>query len=565
MTDLNQQARIELMAACLEDPILFMRVFLPHWFTKKISWAHRGLVALLTRRTDFLLKFGKEQWPEGEAEWTKRDLAKIIKFFVWKADPNSPAIPLFELEEIGPDEYKLHLSVTQFTQVVWPRGFGKTTTINAVNIYKVVYKLRKFLVYVSETATHAEKQIDNIKRELASNQRLISVFGKQKPERTDEEVWRQDFFETTGGVALTGKGRGGQVRGLLHKNSRPDDITVDDVEDKESVSTPEQLKKTKVWFKADVEPALNQITKDGVINMIGTILHRDALIPSIMGDPDWISVVFGALDPDGQPLWPEYMTLADVEKKKASYARLGLLAEFYMEFLSQLKNDDSAKFKGPFKIIFMERTQFVGVAEVIDPAISEEADADFCAFGVTGITAQGTHHVLEATGRRGMSPREQIDMYFDLHFKWNPTHHGVEAIAYQKALIHLLKEEMFRRGKTWGNRAYFEITPITHSGQKGQKRSKIPRVEGILQPRYAAGYITHQKVFPELEIQLLEWPNNKLDFPDVIAMCTTLLDPFAALAYSTTEGRDESGNLVVLDSLADDIYEPLEREVMAVP
>jgi len=548
----EQNQRKAVITATYEDPILFLRTFFPHWFTKKISWAHRGLLAILLRRTDFLLNFGKETWPEGEAYWTKRELAKIIKFFVWREQPEDPGIPLFELEELGNEDYALHLNVAPNTQVVWPRGFGKTTLINAANIFKTVFKMRKFLVYVSETARHAEAQLENVKRELATNERLIGIFGTQKPERNDEESWRHDFFETTGGVAFAARGRGGQVRGLLHGASRPDDITVDDVEDKESVSTPDQRDKTLSWFYADVVPALNQITKEGVINMIGTLLHREALIPKVMGDPDWVSIVFGAEDPDGEPLWIEYMTKGDIAKKKKSFARVGKLDEFYMEFLSQLRNSESSRFKSPFIIRPMSRSDFVGVALVQDPAISSDPNADFCAFGVTGITPHGNHHVLEVYGERGMHPRAQIDKYFELKFKWDPTQCGIEAVAYQKALIHLVKEEMFRKAKTFGPRAYFEIIPILHG-----KQGKIPRVEGILAPRYAAGYISHQRVFPELETQLIEWPKDKMDFPDVVAMCISLLDPYAASAYQ--DGAPE-GSPEFEDKLAKDMYEPLEED-----
>lgn len=552
MTKQEDIQRKELLLATYEDPVLFLRVFFPHWFSKKVSWAHRGLLALLLRRTDFLLRFGEEQWPEGKAYWTKRELAKIIKFFVWKEKPTDPGIPLFELEELGEEQYALHLNVTPNTQVVWPRGFGKTTLINAANIFKTVFKMRKFLVYVSETARHAEAQLENVKRELGTNERLISVFGVQKPERSDEESWRHDFFETTGGIAYAARGRGGQVRGLLHGSARPDDITIDDVEDKESVSTPEQRDKTLSWFYSDVIPALNQITKTGVINMIGTLLHREALIPKIMGDPDWISIVLGALDPDGEPLWIEYMNQADIQKKKLSFARVGKLDEFYMEFLSQLRNVEGAKFKPPFIYRPMKRSDFIGVALVQDPAISDDPDADFCAFGVTGITERGQHHVLEVVGERGMHPRAQIDKFFELKFKWDPTQCGIEAVAYQKALIHLVKEEMFRKAKTFGPKAYFEVTPILHG-----KQGKIPRVEGILAPRYAAGYISHQRVFPELETQLLEWPKDKKDFPDVVAMCISLLDPFAATAF---DKGDVLADGEFEDSLAKDMYEALDDD-----
>jgi hypothetical protein len=548
------------MVSCLEDPMLFMRTFLPHWFGKKIPWVHRGLTAILLRQTDFLLQFGKESWPlEPDVEWTPEELQKILKFFVWRSSPKAAGIPLFRLVEFefpGEDEprQRIDLYVTNNTQVVMPRGFGKTSVINACNLIKTVYKLRRFIVYLSETATHANKQLDNIKRELTSNERLLAVFGTQKPQRNDDEIWRQDFFETTGGVAFAGRGRGGHVRGLRHNSIRPDDITIDDVEDQESVETDDQRDKTKDWFFGDVMPAGNQITKDTVFNLVGTLLHKEALIPSLIGDPDWTSVVFGALDPEGQPLWPEYMDEAGIQAKKLTYARLGKLALFYMEFLSKLTVGEAAKFKGPFRYQLMQKVEFIARALVIDPAISKKENADFCCLGVTGVTDRGQHHVLDMRGRKGMTPREQIDEFFELHFLWDTTHNGVESIAYQMALVHLIREEQFRKAKFYGPKAYFEVTPITHGAQ-----GKIPRVEGILQPRYSSGYITHQKIFPELETQLLEWPNDKKDFPDVVAMCISLLDPFAAAAFDTTK-YDGAGIAIegVSDPLAADIYEALD-------
>ncbi len=540
------------MKECYEDPLLFLRTFLPHWFTRPLPWAHRGMLAILLRKPGFLLNFGEETWPEGKKTWTRTELDKIIKHFVWRETPSGEPIHLFELGTAPDGTLTISLSVTQHTQIVWPRGFGKTTIVNAANIFKIVYKLRKFLVYLSETATHAEAQLRNVQLELSGNTSIIQVFGKQKPERADDEVWRADFCETTGGVAIQAKGRGGQVRGMLHRHVRPDDITVDDVEDPESVATPAQRLKTRVWFKADVEPALNHITKNGVINMIGTILHREALIPTIMGDPDWISIVFGALDPDGEPLWPEYMTLEEFEKKKLSFIRAGMLSDFYREFASQITNAETAKFKGPFRYETMKRSDFVAVALVEAPAISASKTADFCAFAVTGITSKGQHHILEVYGEVGMTPRDQIEKYFELHFKWQPTHHGIEAIAFQQALVHIMREEMFRKAKKSGAGAYFEITPIRHG-----KQGKIPRVEGALAPRFASGYITLQQPFPLLEQQLLDWPLAKLDLPDVVAMCVTLLDPYAATAFDPSVQSADGVELEVDDILARDVYEEL--------
>ena len=55
-------------------------------------------------------------------------------------------------------------------------------------------------------------------------------------------------------------------------------------------------------------------------------------------------------------------------------------------------------------------------------------------------------------------------------------------------------------------------------------------MQGALAPRYKAGYVTHERLFPELKTQLLDWPNGKKDCPDAVAMAVTLLDPYAAQA-----------------------------------
>jgi hypothetical protein len=94
---------------------------------------------------------------------------------------------------------------------------------------------------------------------------------------------------------------------------------------------------------------------------------------------------------------------------------------------------------------------------------------------------------------------------------------GVESIAYQASLIHYMRQEMFRR------KVFFEIEPISH------KQRKDERVEGTLQPRYANGFIRHQRHFPDLETMLLDWPNGKKDLPDAEQMAVALLDTFAPI------------------------------------
>lgn len=507
-----------LEAAIIEgynDPAFWCRFFLPHWFPTQVPWLHLGILAILTRRVDFLLKYP--------------DLDKILKYFTYKQNPNdkdSPEIPIFYLDNSG-----LRMEISRYTLIMMPRGFSKTTIVNAVNLFLICYADTDFVFYLSETATHSETQLRNVKRELENNERLISAFGNLRG-----DTWRQDLFKTSNDVTVGCAGRGGQVRGKNEGGKRPSRIILDDVEDKESVSTPEQLLKTKEWFFSDVMPMLPKMKEDAQIIALGTMLSADALLPSLLRDPQWTSVKFGALLPDGSALWPAMMSVEKILTEKAAYARNGMLNSFYMEYLSTARNTEEQKFPRRF-FKWNPSPLPARNAIAIDPAISEKPTADASAIVCAGMQSNGKIIVHEVILKVGMLPREQVDTFFKLHHEFRCVRQGVESIAYQAALIHMLREEMFRK-------KYYmsEITPITH-----KRANKVLRVESILHPRFANGYIEFAKPFPELEEALEDWPNGRKDGPDALAMVICLLDSFAAQAADPEK------------NLADDEYEPLEN------
>ncbi len=527
-----------------------------------MPWVHRGMLSILSRQTDWLLKFGEEIWPKGTGNWTESQLDKIIRHFTWKADPNDPLcepIHIFQAERDSKNNIcALHLQISDKMLFIMPRGASKTTIVNAHNLREIARHETPFMVYLSETATHAEEQLLNVKRQIQNNSAYISVFGEKKPERSDPEKWTQDFIETIDGTVVAAKGRGGQVRGKNVGGKRPNLIIFDDVENLESVKTEEQRSKTLDWLKSDVENALPQIGIDrGRMIGMGTILSPDALLPTLAKSPEWITVTFGAVDPDGEMLWEHYMTREQYDLRRKSYARVRKLHLFNMEFCSTTKaEDEGAIFQQRFfKYAPMTIPEFIskcpGRALIMDPAIGEKKTADFAAFAVIGMTENGQIHIAEVFMDKGMSPRAKIDKFFELHFTYDCNKHGIETVAYQKALVHLAQEEMFRRGKTMGPKAYFNIEAVTHGNI-----SKAERIEGILSPRYAAGYITHDHIFAEYEMQLIDYSPGgtaKKDGPDAVAMGIQLLDPYAAFAFDA-ENLDP-------DKLAKDQFKPLEEEL----
>jgi hypothetical protein len=76
----------------------------------------------------------------------------------------------------------------------------------------------------------------------------------------------------------------------------------------------------------------------------------------------------------------------------------------------------------------------------MDPAISMKKAASHCTFAVAAVDSNARIHLFEVTGRAGMTPRQQIDTYFELSARWQCTEHGIESIAYQASLIHIMTE-----------------------------------------------------------------------------------------------------------------------------
>lgn len=502
------------------DPVFFLKFFLPHLFPDEIPWVHRGILAILTKKTDFLLKYG--------------ELDKIINNFTWSEDPDnieSDKHAIFSPVYEGNTIVSLNMRITRFSELMLPRGYSKTTLAGiGVILYWILYRDKLFPVYVSETATHSEMQLGNVRTELESNERIKTVFGNIVPDRNSSLKWTGDILQTTTGVTVVARGRGGQIRGLNISGNRPDCILLDDVEDRDSVKTEDQRYKARQWFYADVIPALPEMKEDSTIIALGTLLHPEALLMTLQNDPEWTSIIFGVRDKQGELLWEANMNEKKIEAKKQSFARAGQLAQYYMEYENTVRGADSQKFRPEFFIIQSENRHSLeccGVA--LDPAISSKAGSDFAAAACAGMNTKGRIVVMDMWGKVGATPREQIDKFFEFQKTYDCSLCGIESIAFQAALIHLAREEMFRKGQ------YFEIIPIKHSQKKEE------RIEGILQPRYANGYIQHVRHFPLLETQLLDWPNGKRDFPDALAMCVALLDPAASLAGGNDNdpGKDE--------------------------
>jgi len=345
-----------------------------------------------------------------------------------------------------------------------------------------------------------------------------------KPKRSEEERWSREKFETVTGVAMQARGKGAAIRGINHNNKRPSTILVDDPQSKNDVKSDVIREDDKKWAFAELTPARSRVVGTrGSITVLGTWLHKHCLVAIWSRDPRWTSIKIAIKDLDGDYIWPDYMDAKEEEVEKASFARAGLLGDFYREYYNQEVSDDEQPFQSHHIIYDAEvPREGMAVATFADLASSEKRTADFSAIVTVGITSGGTVWVLDAWIERvGMREELKVEEFFRQSQAWKSDLHGFESNAYQAAFGVTLRSEMFRRGH------YFELIPIAH------KTRKIDRIRAALRPKYAAGFVRHRMVFPELETQLFDFrlddSHDHDDGPDAVAAALVLLDP--AMAY----------------------------------
>ena len=112
----------------------------------------------------------------------------------------------------------------------WPRGHAKSTHMDIFVPLWLMFQpkpLIRFMVVVGKSEDAAVRLLSDIQAELEFNQRILSDFGNQK----SIGDWTEGEFTTEGGIHFLAWGRGQSPRGLRNRDSRPDYIVIDDLDD----------------------------------------------------------------------------------------------------------------------------------------------------------------------------------------------------------------------------------------------------------------------------------------------------------------------------------------------
>lgn len=465
--------------------------------------------------------------------------AKVVEGFVGSVlasrfDGKSESAPFHkECWELccGPDKY---------VAIAAPRSHAKSSGITlGYGLSTLLFRERKFMLLVSATESIAVSFLGLIKSELQENQDLIELFGLKKDEKgqvkfvKDSETDIVVEFEDGHRFRVIVKGAEQKLRGLIWNGSRPDIVMCDDIEEDEAVMNKDRRDKFKRWFRNALMPI---ISDNGIIRVVGTILHMDSLLESFMPNASdkrtvteplkeyttkktmWKAVKYRAHNEDfTQLLWPTKKSAEHFKMLMQEARDNGALDGYSQEYLNIPLDASTAFFSKRDFLVIKPDEQDVPLNYYIsiDLAITESEKADYSVFVVGGVDENKRLHVKNVIRER-MNGLEIVETILALQRMYDPLAIGIEDMQVSKSIGPFLREEMVKQN------TYPNVHLIKHGGKDKPMRAKS------IQARMRSGGVKFDKEadwYPAFEDELLTFPRGKKDDQvDAFAYLGLMLD-----------------------------------------
>ena len=372
---------------------------------------------------------------------------------ILKADEGEAKVPLAPF----------HKELCQFVQdsqdkkklVLVPRLHLKSTLVTiGYTLFRIIHDPNIRILIMSGTYDNAVSFVGAIKDHLSRNDYLKELFGNIA---ANPVHWANDRFTlSTARTSLGDKEPTvlgvGVESNIVSKHFNM--IIMDDIVTLENSQTIEQRDKVARRYR----DAINLLEVGGQMIVIGTRWHEDDLYSSI-AEPtnpqrsqfefftrramEWDGPIEHALrEGEGfiSSLWPEKFNAKELRQR---FDGLGPY-EFSSQYLNDVVIRTDAVFRRDWFHPYEEtdiQKDIVNNYITVDPAISMEREADYTAIVVSGMDRYGALYVRDIVRER-LGVHEIIDNVFRLNELWHPKHIGIEDVAYQKALLYSIREEM---------------------------------------------------------------------------------------------------------------------------
>lgn len=404
------------------------------------------------------------------------------------------------------------------------RGAAKSTLAEQAITLAACYREFKNCVILGDTWTRAVERLQKIRNEFETNVLLEGLFGSLVG-----PTWTDDKLVLANGCVIQALGRGQSMRGTKYLDDRPDLCFLDDIEDAESCMSDAAIDKTMRWLMGEVVPAMAPGYR---MRLNGTPLHPKSVLMQLYNDDGWQSlrIPIEYIDADGErhSAWPQRFPLADIDRRKASYARLGLTTQYMQEYMCEAEDIAGKPFERSMLKVEPRVRTWESVYVVYDPARTTNKTS--ATTGKVVYSWIGNRlHVWDATGSF-WKPDELVSDLFATAVTYQPIAVYIEADGLNEWLLQPIRQEQTRRG------LLLPVLPV--KAPKGKQQFIMQ-----LQPFFKAGEITFDKNLPDLTQQLLNFPTGRIDVPNALAYA--LQERPGAPVYDGFTGENVVDNLQI--------------------
>lgn len=421
-------------------------------------------------------------------------------------------------------------SPRRYVALAAPREHAKSTAItHAYTLANLAFRKRTFIVIVSDTEYQAILFLGDLKKEILENESYAKTFGIKKLVKDAEREFIIEYMDGKQAL-IVARGSGSKVRGLKWRNRRPDLIVCDDLENDELVLNEERRDKFSRWFFNSLVPCLSDT---GIIRVVGTIIHMDSLLNSLMPNEEdrntvveplkiynpsglndrgerlpWLSAKYRAhpeLNDFSQLLWKEKFSEERLREIQAVYRERGQMDGYGQEYLNDPIDPEQAYFRKDDLLPIPEEElgtskdrQYEEFYIGVDLAISEKDKRAYTVMVVAGLAADGKLRVRDVLRFRGDGHRIVEELYA-LNDKYRPEIIAIENENIAKAL-----------GSTLAHESSLSRVPLPLEPMP-PNHDKLTRARP-LQYWTRAGRVQFDKDaewYPTLEKEMLQFPKGK--------------------------------------------------------
>ena len=342
-----------------------------------------------------------------------------------------------------------------------PRGTAKTTLVQLAVVWHLIYTEHTYCLYVSAIHSNAANYVEQVIN-IMTDEGFSSIYGeldfsgdgyKRKTDGDYSFLMNKIIFEhgkdadgnpetlvktRKARIRIQCKGAGQAVRGIKKGATRPSLLIMDDIEDKELLTTGNSegnYTKLSNWVESTLIKALDK-TKMKIIQ-IGNLVAAKSVLMDNLDDDNYASMIYGIIKENGEPLWPELWGWKDIQDDYNSYLKKNKIALWYAEMMNfprppggGILRIDEIRFK---QAPLPEASNNLYGCITVDLAASDQSYSHATAATVHIFDGEVWNN-CDGFCEVGLDPIQLLNKIVYLSDKWRINFVGLESVAFQAVL-----------------------------------------------------------------------------------------------------------------------------------